>query len=219
MTDETHTFLFADLAGFTALTEVHGDEQAADLAGEFFAAVRELLASHGAEEVKTIGDAMLLRVNDPKEAIALGRQIIDEIGGRPGFPVVRIGMNTGPAAERDGDWFGATVNLAARVSAAAHGDQVLITEATEQACGKLDGIELHRHGVERFKNVAEPVALFSAVRTGDRSEGRPIDPVCRMAVEPGDEAGTLTHGGTEYHFCSLDCVRAFAAEPDRYTPG
>ena len=53
------TFLFADLSGFTALTEVHGDEQAADLAGDFAAAVRELLPEHGAEHIKSIGDAFL----------------------------------------------------------------------------------------------------------------------------------------------------------------
>lgn len=49
------TFLFADLSGFTALTEAHGDEQAADLVGGFCVAVRRLLAAHQAQEVKTIG--------------------------------------------------------------------------------------------------------------------------------------------------------------------
>jgi adenylate cyclase len=52
------TFLFADLSGFTALTEAHGDEQAADLTGGFCVAVRGLLAEHQAHEVKAIGDAL-----------------------------------------------------------------------------------------------------------------------------------------------------------------
>ena len=56
-----HTFLFADISGFTALTEAHGDEEAADLAGQFFADVRVLLGEHGAEEVKTLGDAVMIR--------------------------------------------------------------------------------------------------------------------------------------------------------------
>ena len=64
MGEEQHTFLFADLAGFTALTEAHGDRQAADVAAEFSAAVRRLLSSHQAEEVKTIGDALMIRGGD-----------------------------------------------------------------------------------------------------------------------------------------------------------
>ena len=115
------TFLFADLAGFTALTEAHGDDQAADLVGGFCAAVRELLAAHQAREVKAIGDALMLRAVDAAAAIRLGLCIVHDVGAQHGFPLVRVGMHTGPAVERDGDWFGATVNLAARVSAAASG--------------------------------------------------------------------------------------------------
>jgi hypothetical protein len=102
----THTFLFADLAGFTAMTEAHGDEEAADLAGEFCRAVRALLADHRAEEVKTIGDAMMIRAEDPSQAVELGLRIVEEVGAQHGFPAVRVGINTGPAVERDGDWFG-----------------------------------------------------------------------------------------------------------------
>ena len=115
------TFLFADLSGFTALTEVHGDEQAADLAGGFCAAVRRLLADHRAHEVKTIGDALMLRAGDAAAAIRLSLRIVHDVGAQHGFPLVRVGMHTGPAVERERDWFGATVNLAARVSAAAAG--------------------------------------------------------------------------------------------------
>jgi adenylate cyclase len=58
---ELHTFVFADLAGFTALTEVHGDEQAAELVMEFSEAVRQPLAEYRAEQGKTIGDAVMMR--------------------------------------------------------------------------------------------------------------------------------------------------------------
>ena len=60
------------------------------------------------------------------------------------------------------------------------------------------------------------MTLYAAVRRGTREEGRPIDPVCRMAVQPGDEAGVLVHEGNRYHFCSMACVRAFAADPASY---
>ena len=205
------TFLFADLSGFTALTEAHGDEQAADLVGGFCVAVRQLLGGHQAQEVKTIGDALMLRTADAGAAIRLGLCIVHDVGARHGFPLVRVGMHTGPAVERGGDWFGATVNLAARVSAAAGGGEALLTEATKTAAGEVAGVELRERGRWPFRNVGAPVPVYAAIRHGKRSSlGLPIDPVCRMAVDPWHGAGRLTHQGVEYCFCSLECAGAFA---------
>jgi class 3 adenylate cyclase len=214
------TFLFADLSGFTALTEAHGDEQAADLVGGFCVAVRRLLADHQAHEVKTIGDALMLRSGDAGAAIRLGLRIVHDVGAQHGFPLVRVGMHTGPAVERAGDWFGATVNVAARVSAAASGGDALLTAATRVAAGDVEGVELRERGRWAFRNVTEPVQVYAAVRQGARSSaGLPIDPVCRMAVDPWHSAGRLTHQGVEYYFCSLGCAGAFAQHPATYTAG
>ena len=214
--ERTHTFLFADMAGFTALTEAHGDEEATELAGDFFACVRQLLPEYRGEEIKTIGDAVMLRCEEPQAAVELGLRIVDEIGARPKFPVVRVGIHTGPAIERNGDWFGASVNLAARVSGRAAGGEVLVTEATRKASSELHGIEFRHHGAQRFKNVNRPVEVYRAAPEGEQEEGLPIDPVCRMAVDPGHDAGALTYDGIKYHFCSLECVRAFVAAPEDY---
>src|SRR4030095_9822832 len=153
------TFLFADISGFTALTEAHGDEQAADLVGGVCVAVRGLRAEHQAHEVKTIGDALLLRSGDAAAAIRLGLCIVHDVGAQHGFPLVRVGMHTRPAVEREGDWCGATVNLAARVSAAAAGGDALLTAATRTAAGDLDGVELRERGRWTFRNVTQPVPV------------------------------------------------------------
>jgi adenylate cyclase len=212
------TFLFADLSGFTALTEAHGDEQAADLVGGFCVAVRQLLAEHQAQEVKTIGDALMLRTGDAAAAIRLGLCIVHDVGAQHGFPLVRVGMHTGSAVKRDGDWFGATVNLAARVSAAAAGGEALLTSATRAAAGEVEEVELRQRGRWTFRNVAAPVLVYAAVRQGPHSSsGLPIDPVCRMAVDPRHGVGRLTHEGVEYCFCSLGCAGAFAQQPAKYT--
>lgn len=92
--------MFADLSGFTALTEAHGDDHAADLVGGFVQAVGALLPEHGALLVKVIGDALMIRATDPGEAIRLALRIVDDIGGQHGFPVVRVGMHTGPVWPR-----------------------------------------------------------------------------------------------------------------------
>jgi adenylate cyclase len=210
------TFLFADLAGFTALTEAHGDEEAADLAEDFCGCVRTLLEAHGAAEVKTIGDSSMLHCPDPGDAVELGLHIVEEVAEKPRFPVVRVGMHTGAATRRNRDWFGSAVNLAARVSAAAAGNEVLLTERTYEDARDLLDVEFVRWGDRRFKNIRDPVRLYRAVRAGRESDGRPIDPVCRMAIDPAQVAGTLTYDDATYHFCSLECASAFSEKPDAY---
>lgn len=214
---ELHTFLFADLAGFTALTEAHGDEQAADLITEFSTAVREPLADYRAEQVKTIGDAVMMRSEHAADAVRLALHVVNVIGARHGFPIIRAGMHTGPAVERSGDWFGATVNIAARVSGAASGGEVLLTETTKHQAGALEGVYLHERGRQSLKNVSEPLALYAATWQSRRATSTlEIDPVCRMAVDPRSSAGTLNYNGIEHQFCSLECAGAFAAKPARY---
>lgn len=233
LAEADHTFLFADLSGFTALTEVHGDTEAADLAAGFFEETRALLRDHNAEEVKTLGDAIMIRCNAVPDAIGLALQIVHEVGSRHGFPSVRVGLHSGPAVPRDGDWFGATVNLAARISAAAAGGEILLSGTAAAAAGAPTGgpvsrvsahqrVVLRPRGRRQLRNVADPVELFEASCEASRSSADlPIDPVCRMAVDPEHAAGTLAHEGVEYRFCSLDCAGKFADAPDRYavTPG
>jgi class 3 adenylate cyclase/YHS domain-containing protein len=211
------TFLFADIAGFTALTEAHGDERAAVLVADFCAAVRAELASYDATQVKTIGDALLLRIPEPAQAIRLGLHIAHDVLPGYGAPAVRVGMHYGPAVERDGDFFGAAVNLAARVSAAATGGEVLLTAQTAALAPDLDGVLYEARGRQTLRNVSEPVELVAAVRQGHPSARRlALDPVCRMAVDPRHAAGRLVYEDTAYFFCSLTCAGEFAAHPERH---
>jgi hypothetical protein len=82
---------------------------------DFFEAVSEELPTWGGTHVKTIGDALRLRIPDPAKAVLLGLQITHELLRGHGAPAVRVGLHHGPAIERDGDYFGAAVNLAVRV--------------------------------------------------------------------------------------------------------
>jgi class 3 adenylate cyclase/YHS domain-containing protein len=213
---DAHSFLFADLAGFTALTEAHGDEQAADIAHEFSRATAELLPRHGAEQIKTIGDALMLRTDRPADAVTLGLALTHDLLAECGYPTIRVGMHHGPAVHRAGDWFGATVNLAARVSGLAGGGEVLLTEATRDSAGEIDGVRFEAHGVHRLRNVTEAVKVFSAVPEAGAQREVVIDPVCRMAVDADGAAGTLTHNGRRYYFCSLECAVRFAGDPTLY---
>jgi adenylate cyclase len=213
---ESSTFLFADIAGYTALTEAHGDEDAVELARTFCGAVGEMARAEGGELVKTIGDAVMVRHPHPARAVALGLRAAGEVLAGHGFPTVRVGMHHGPALESEGDWFGSTVNLAARVAALAAGGEVLLTASVRDAAGALEGVQLESRGEQRLRNVATPVPVFAATLEGAEPAAGDVDPVCHMVVAEDREAGIVRHGGTDYRFCSLRCIRLFAEAPDAY---
>jgi adenylate cyclase len=130
---------------------------------------------------------------------------------------VRVGLNHGSAIERDGDYFGAAVNLAARVSALASGGEVLVTGQTAALAPELEGVFYEPRGRQVLRNVREPVEVFAVVRQSESTKGRlPVDPVCRMAVDPDRAAGRLLYEGTAYFFCTLACAGEFAREPERF---
>jgi len=210
-------FLFADIAGFTALTEAHGDEQAATLAADFTAAVKAELPAGEGTHVKSIGDALMLRIPDAGEAIRLGLRIAGELMRDHGAPAIRVGLHHGPAIERDGDYFGAAVNLAARVSAAAAGGDVLMTAHTAALAPALEGVVYESRGRRDLRNVREPVELVAAVRVGEATGTQlVVDPVCRMAVDPERAAGRLVYDGAAHYFCTLECAGEFARRPERF---
>ncbi len=217
MGDVEQAFLFADLAGFTQLTEAHGDHEAADLV-ERYADNLDLLASeYGADVVKTIGDAVMMRVPNACDAVAIGVRIVDEVGAQHGVPAVRVGIDYGPAAERKGDYIGRTVNTAARVTELAGAGEVLMTSAVQSTAGNVEGSEVKDHGCHKLKGISNELVIYRAFSTNTSSdEDLPIDPVCKMAVDPAHCVGSVEHGGIDYHFCSKDCMERFSSSPDSF---
>ena len=112
----------------------------------------------------------------------------------PGFPPVRVGMHTGPAVSRDGDWYGATVNVAARLCAAAGGGEVLVSESTLKAAGRMRKVRVADRRLHWLKNVTEPIpARLASERPCPRrsvvaataASGRPRGGVPVSALPPG----------------------------------
>lgn len=210
------TFLFADLAGFTALTEAHGDKRAAALATAFLARMKDRASHFGGEVIKTIGDAALIRCESAGAAVELGLSILESEGARTDFPAVRVGMNSGTAVESDGDWFGSAVNVAARVAAVTVAGEVVLTKATYEMATELEDVEFERLGARALRNVSEPVVLLRASRKGAHGGDVIVDPVCRMTIAEQEWIGSLCFGGRVFHFCSMECARRFSADPERY---
>jgi class 3 adenylate cyclase len=162
MGDGSHTFLFTDLIGFTALTAAEGDDRAAEVAVELSERVRRLLVPHCVEEVKAMGDGLMLRSDEPSLAVRMGLAIVADLESAPGFPPVRVGIHTGRAVFRDNDWYGNTVNVAARLCSAAGAGEVLVSESTIEAAGRLHGVEIGGRRLHWLKNLTDPVPAHNA---------------------------------------------------------
>ena len=160
MASPDHTFLFADLVGFTALAELEGDDRALEVVLALQRRVARLLPEHRAEQVKAIGDGLMLRCDEPEAAIRLGLRLVDELSGDVGVPPVRVGIHTGPAVANEGDWYGRTVNVAARLCAVAPGGEVMVSESTRAAVSDIGGVDWGERELHWLRNVSEPVATY-----------------------------------------------------------
>ena len=206
---------FVDLAGFTALTEAHGDTEAADLI-ERFVAMAETAAAEGDQIVKSIGDAVLLQSPSGHRTLEFATRLMRRCAAEPGFPLARGGVHSGPVVVRGGDVFGSTVNVAARIAGQAHGGQLLLSEAVRAECPAEDDLDVIDLGEFDLRNVTGSVHLYE-VRIGLDHGCAGIDPVCRMQVERDRAAGRLRHDGRDYWLCSLTCAERFASDPDAFT--
>jgi adenylate cyclase len=154
---------FADLAGYTKLTEEAGEAQAVGVVERFVAQVEQTLPIE-ARVIKTLGDEVMVVGAD---AAALTAWAVGLAGKLPqGSPAPRIGIHSGAAIYRDGDYYGREVNRAARVVARAAGGEVLVTRPVVDAASRLDGLEFQLIGEVVLKGFSEPTELFLAHARG-----------------------------------------------------
>jgi adenylate cyclase len=148
---------FADLAGYTRMTEELGDEEAVLAVERFIEEVERSLPA-SARVVKEIGDEVMVVGSD---VVALIAWAVAFQAGRAGRrPQSRIGLHVGEVLYRDGEYYGREVNLAARVAARAAGGEVLVTRAVDEAAGR--GLARERIGEVRLKGFSEATELFLA---------------------------------------------------------
>lgn len=212
------TFVFADLAGYTALTEAHGDADAAEIAMAFHALAATCVSPDG-RIVKTIGDGVMIVCQTIESGIVSASKIATAVADERRFPSVRVGIHTGTAAMRGNDYFGAAVNLAARVCAVARGGEIVATEAIAAVAVSRGLASARPMGTVRLKNVLVPVALYELGTPSVSTSLRHVDPVCRMQVSLDEASDILVVDGTTIYFCSSACAVRFAETPDAYLAG
>ena len=152
-----------DLSGFTRLTETQGDHAAAELAASLAELVQDAAHRHGGEPVKLLGDGVMFHFGAPPSAVACALELVE--GARDaGLPPAHVGIHSGPVVYRDGDYFGRTVNLAARIADKAGPGDVFVSQATVEVCVDADNVTFEPAGKFELKGIAEPMDLSRARR-------------------------------------------------------
>jgi adenylate cyclase len=156
------TLCFIDLTGFTAFTEEEGDIEALDVVENFVETVEATLP-RDATIVKTIGDEVMVVSPDPA---SLTEWAVAFLGRFDRRPQPRVGIHSGDAVYRDGDYFGNSVNLAHRIVNRALAGEVLVTDRVAASLETRPGLRLEPIGEVSLKGFPVPTALF-AVRSAE----------------------------------------------------
>ena len=200
------TFAFVDLAGYTAASWVHGDDTAAELAINLLDMAIASCDRHD-QVVKSIGDAVMCRSSDPSAALDLVRRLWIRADAEPRFPQMRAALHHGRVTVYREDFFGTTVNIAARLVALADADEILATQAVALSAAEEWTVE--PIGERHLRNIGDPVDVLR-LSLDDRAPN-PVDPICHMRVDPAD-AFILEFTGLPVYFCSTRCRDTFAAQ-------
>jgi predicted ATPase/class 3 adenylate cyclase len=165
----TVSFVFTDIEGSTKLLHALGRDRYGEMLGKHQRLLRAVWSAYGGYEVDTEGDAFFVAFAQPSAALvgaAAGQRALTLNDWPKGFELcVRMGVHSGEASMQGGKYVGVAVHRAARICAAAHGGQILVSQTTADLCAdeELDAISLRDLGLHRLKDLTEPQRLYQLV--------------------------------------------------------
>ena len=154
--------LFADISDYTGLTERLGDRAAAEHADALAWTAQQLVLEHRGRLVKRMGDGVMLHFADPADAVGFALDLEHALAEQ-NLPDAHVGVAAGPVIVREGDYFGRTVNLAARALARAAPGEILVTADVADAA-MSSSVRFESVGPTQLKGIDEPVELQRAIR-------------------------------------------------------
>jgi class 3 adenylate cyclase len=178
---ELATIWSVDLVGSTRLATVVGPVRADELRDEYFALLREAIEASGGKEFKNTGDGLFVAFSSASAAVScavLTQQLFERRYRGAEQPLhVRIGLGTGEATVKEGDYFGMPSIEAARLCDKAPVDGILVSPTTKLLAGRVDGTRFESAGKLELKGIPEPMEAFTVV-------WEPLDPE-RSGAEVG----------------------------------
>jgi adenylate cyclase len=162
--DHPPAMCFLDISGYTKLTQERGDAAAAQLAEQLGRLVQRRSIEHGGRPVKWLGDGVMIHFPSPGRGVAAALEMVRDVVAA-GLPPAHVGLHAGPVIFQEGDYYGQTVNVAARIASVAQAGQVLVSQAVIDASDRTD-VAFRGIGPVGLKGVAEAMHLFTAHRPG-----------------------------------------------------
>jgi adenylate cyclase len=160
--DRPPAVCFLDITGYTRLTEERGDEAAADLAARLATLVRRSSQEHGGTPVKWLGDGVMFYFREPAAAVLAAVEMVEAVGSHD-LPPAHVGIHAGPVIFQEGDYFGRTVNLAARIAEYARPGEVVVSQEVVDAADAAP-VSFVEIGPVELKGVSGPLRLHTARR-------------------------------------------------------
>jgi adenylate cyclase len=153
---------FLDITGYTRLTQERGDDAAADLAAALARLVQRSSVQHGGKPIKWLGDGVMFHFRDPGPGVRAALEMVDGLAAA-GLPPAHVGVHAGPVLFQQGDYFGQTVNVSARIADYARPGEVLVSQAVADASNET-GIGFQDIGPIELKGVTTLTHLLRAHR-------------------------------------------------------
>jgi len=208
-------FAFVDVSGFTALTELEGDERAVDVLTAFRALLRDICSRRGVRIAKWLGDGVMLVCVDTRpllETILELHHVVGEISGPVQTVSIRSGITSGDVILMEGDdYVGHCVNVAARLCDLAPGGEALADPSVLPHLPNWGVAHAETHVA--LKGVENPVQA-SSIRMAPPGEDGSFDPICGLPMSH-DTAEEVAHDvrGTAVLFCSTGCLDTWRRRP------
>ncbi len=159
--DHPPAMCFLDITGYTRLTQEQGDVAAAELADRLGPLIQRTSIKHGGRPVKWLGDGVMLYFPNPGHGVLAALEMVAGVA-EADLPQAHVGLHAGPVIFQEGDYYGATVNTAARIADYARAGEVLVSQQVVDASAESDDVDYRDIGQVELKGLADPMRLHSA---------------------------------------------------------
>jgi class 3 adenylate cyclase len=197
--------MMADLSGYTALTEIHGAERAADMVDRYLELVNKSLVGDSRLHERA-GDQVVIVSSSAEQLAYTATFLFERVHEQESFLALHAGLHYGPVIQKGNAYFGSAMNTASRIMSAAEKGKILCSKEFLEQLPVSHAFVTSNKGWHQFKNLLHPVDLFElhcCIRNISRTYV--IDPVCHMLITTPKKAVQLEHKGTAYYFCSEKC--------------
>jgi class 3 adenylate cyclase len=214
-TDEfTGAYFIADLTGYTALIEAHGDFSATKIISRYNEIVNGILTKD-VKFYQQVGDEIFMISSDPHTLLDYSIKLRNEIEKESHFPSIHAGLHYGTVIKQNEKIFGSAINLTSRIASFAQGGQLLSSRSFKDSVTELK-VSFQSMGEIMFKNIIEPVEIFEIKTSVNSEEILYTDPVCQMHISATSAPAKLPFKNNTIYFCSFECAKKFMIHPELY---